>query len=113
MAISEASCHCFKNSEAVQLSIFSNQKRLKELVFGYNDERRTGIKAPDYIVNPIIAQLNGNERIVAFYNCAFRKKILLQGYLFVTTTHLRFFSFFNDDDFGTFLGSFFGLGRDD
>ena len=52
------------------------------------------------------------EKILDFYNCAFKSSILLiQGHMYVTNLRLFFFSMFNDKDFATFLGSFFGMGE--
>lgn len=52
-----------------------------------------------------------DEMLLDFYNCAFKSSILIQGHIYVTNKRLTFFSFFNDKDFASFIGTFFGMGE--
>ena len=53
-----------------------------------------------------------DEVVLDVYSCAVKQNILVHGFLYVTTQRLIFFSHFNDRDFASFLGAFFGMGEE-
>jgi hypothetical protein len=57
----------------------------------------------------ILHNIPNGEIILNSYSCAFKNVILLQGFLFVSTEAVYFFSYFDDYD----IASFFSFGRKD
>lgn len=55
--------------------------------------------------------LKKNEILLDFFSCAYKSTILIQGHIYVTNYRVLFFSFFNDKDLASFIGTFFGMGE--
>ena len=54
----------------------------------------------------VLHNLDNGEIILNSFSCAFKNIILLQGFLFISTEALYFFSYFDDGN----VGSFFSFG---
>lgn len=93
-------CSCIHNYEAVQRDIKDEGKVLSK---NMNVTAHQGQR---------LVKLEKGEKILDFFNCAYKSSILIQGHIYVTNRRVFFFSFFNDKDFASFVGTFFGMGED-
>lgn len=53
--------------------------------------------------------LDNGEKILERFNCAIKQKIIVQGYLFISTEALYFFSYWNDESYSKFFS--YGIHR--
>ena len=53
--------------------------------------------------------LDNGEKILERFNCAIKQKILVQGYLYISTEALYFFSYWNDQNASKFFS--YGIQR--